>query len=87
MFNVGDRVRYTGKYRDACRFVLLDQFTYGAADEWVIKSTGSGERSGHSRVVYANNKPMGSKNTAFYAGDLELAGPVEPEEYEAWFVA
>ena len=85
MFNVGDRVRYTGKYRDACKYVS-DTNTFGPIDEWVINDAGYGKKS-TSRVVYATNKTKASLNTAFFAGDLELAGPVEPEEYEAWFVA
>jgi len=72
LFNVGDSLRYHGRYRAACDMVLPDR------EGWTM------DGQANNRVLYAKHKRHG--RLAFYTEDMELAAALEPDETEAYFV-
>ena len=94
MFQPGDKLTYTGKFRNACNFVSHDEAAYGKRDEWIyvsgLERLKAGEKIPASAVIYAYNptgdvySKSGGEHCAFHYGDMEL-GFTGPEVYEEWF--
>jgi len=86
VFQVGDKITYTGAFRNASADILKDKSYNGDPTEWVVKNVHGDQPN---NLVYAYN-PTGrayknkSDPRAFYVGDFELTR-TEPEVYEEWF--
>jgi len=81
MFKKGDRVRYTGAYKNSYRYAP----GWAACTDMTIVGASIHRTQRENSVVYVAGSI--GRHEAVYAGDLELAAPAEPEPYEAWFVA